>query len=208
LQAFSPSRLLRMSDGMWMTCVRRERRKAVWACLATTITLTVAPAALAQSNSIGAARELYAAAAYDDALTVLNDLRGSDRRDENGRIEYYRALCLLAVGRATEAEAAIEAAVTAEPFAQPADTETSPHVRLAFREVRRRVLPAIIERKYADAKTAFGRKDSTAAQRFTEVVALIDDPDIQSLRDQPALSQVRALAADYLTLSLQRQSRE
>src|SRR5258708_12912289 len=105
-----------MSDGMWMTCVRRERRKAVWACLATTVTLTVAPAALAQSNSIGAARELYAAAAYDDALTVLNDLRGSDRRDENGQIEYYRSLYPLPVGPPPHANATIQPSLPAQPF--------------------------------------------------------------------------------------------
>jgi tetratricopeptide (TPR) repeat protein len=170
--------------------------------------VTAAPALFAQSGPIESARALYAAADYDDALTMLNDLRQSDRGADIGRIQYYRALCLLAVGRATDADAAIEAAVTADPLAQPADADASPRVRSAFRDVRRRVLPAIIEHKYADAKSAFADKDISAAERFREVVALIDDSDLEGLATQPTLAQVRALAADYLALSVQRQSRQ
>ena len=53
-----------------------------------------------------AARDLYASARYDEALAVLNDLRptdtagpGSDRKS----IEQYSSICLLALGRGTEA---------------------------------------------------------------------------------------------------------
>ena len=50
-------------------------------------------------GSIAVARDLYAAAVYDDALAMLNGLRGADRRPEEARaIEQYRALCLLALG--------------------------------------------------------------------------------------------------------------
>src|SRR5262249_20779152 len=124
---------------------------------------------------------------------------------DGGRGEYYRALCLLAVGKAADANVAIEMAVNALPFAQPSATDTSPSVRATFREVRRRALPAIIERRYVDAKAAFDRKDTAAAERFREVVALIDEPDIQDGATQPALHQMRALAADYFALSVQRQ---
>jgi tetratricopeptide (TPR) repeat protein len=201
---------------MMIQSVGRQRRKAVWsatrwlratcaACIATAGALSAAPV-FAQSTPIESARALYVAAAYDDALTLLNDLRAPDRGEDIGRIEYYRALCLLAVGREADADAAIEAAVTAAPFVQPSDADASPRVRSAFREVRRRVLPSIINHKYADAKTAFEKKDISAAERFREVIALIDEPDTRSLDDQPRFSQLRALAADYLTLSIERQS--
>jgi tetratricopeptide (TPR) repeat protein len=172
-------------------------------CLVLTGTLSAVPA-FSQSNTLDPALALYAAAAYDDALNALDELRTSARAQDTARIEYYRALCLLAVGRTNDAEAAIEKAVSAEPFAQPSEADASPHVRAQFREVRRRVLPAIVERRYADAKAAFDRKDLAAAQKFREVVALIDEPDIQDVATQPTLTQMRALAADYLALSVQR----
>jgi TonB family protein len=178
----------------------RWLRSTCAACFVATGTLTIVPNALAQS-SLGAARDLYAAAAYDDALTVLNGLRASDRREDNGLIEQYRAFCLLALGRATEADSAIEAAVTAAPLTQPSETDVSPRVRSAFRDVRRRVLPAIIEREYTNAKAAFDRKDTAAAERFTLVLALIADSDLQSIANQPPLPQLRAMATDFLTLS-------
>ena len=181
----------------------RWLRSALVACLVATGALTIVPNALAQSppGSLGAARDLYAAAAYEDALTVLNGLRASGRREDSVLIEQYRAFCLLALGRAAEADSAIEAAVIAAPFAQPWESEASPRVRSAFREVRRRVLPAIIEQQYSDARAAFERKDTTAADRFTQVLALIADPDLQSLASQPPLSRTRAMAADFLALS-------
>src|SRR6266851_7314208 len=123
--------------------------------------LAVVSTALAQNDSLGAARELYVAAAYEDALVMLNGLRGSDRREEKSLVERYRAFCLLALGRAREADSAIEAAVAAAPFVQPSEAEVSPSVRSTFREVRRSALPAIIERQYAEAKAAFDRKDPT-----------------------------------------------
>src|SRR5438046_7644269 len=88
-------------------------------------TLAAAPPACAQTIVLEPARALYAAAAYDDALVALDNLRVSARREDVGRIEYYRALCLLALGRNIDAEAAIETAVTFEPFAQPSEADTS-----------------------------------------------------------------------------------
>src|SRR5439155_26332891 len=65
---------------------------------------------------VGPARDLYASARYDEALAVLNDLRPADANGVSDRksIEQYRSLCLLALGRGTEAESAIAAVVTAD----------------------------------------------------------------------------------------------
>ena len=175
-------------------------------CVAAAAMLALAPIVRAQNSPLGAARDLYTAAAYDDALNALNGLRGSARREDVGLIERYRAFCFLALGRSSEADAAIEAAVAAAPFAQPSEAECSPRVRATFRDVRRRVLPAIIEREYTDAKAAFDRKDLTAAARFTHLLALIADPDLKDIVSQPGLSQLRAMATDFLALSAPRAS--
>src|SRR5204862_7482730 len=119
--------------------------------------------ALAQDPLV-AARDLYRAAEYEDALGRLDSLRRSAHSGDDSRfIEEYRAFCLLALGRTAEAERAMEAVVTAAPSFRPSDAEESPRVRSAFRDVRRRMLPAIIQQKYAEAKAAFDRHDSLSA---------------------------------------------
>ena len=152
-------------------------------------------------DPIGAARDLYASARYDEALAVLNDLRPteaanslSDRRS----IEQYRSLCLLALGRGTEAESAIAAVVTADPSYLPSETEASPRVRAAFSDVRKRLLPDIVSTRYAAAKMAFDRKDyPLAEQAFRQLIALLDDPDMGG-----RLSDLRVLSTGFLDLSV------
>jgi TonB family protein len=63
------------------------------------------------------------------------------------------------------------------------------------------VLPAVIERQYAEARLAFERKDKTAPEQFKQVIALIADADLQTTADQPRLAQVRGMAIDFLVLS-------
>src|SRR5918993_2669624 len=150
------------------------------------VAASFAQAALGQvpgpRDVVGAARELYASARYDEALAVLNDLRPSDNGSavaDRKAIEQYRSLCLLALGRGTEAESAIAAVVTADPTYQPGEVEASPRVRAAFSDVRRRLLPEIASARYSEAKALFDRKDHTAAaQYFRQTIALLDDPDM------------------------------
>src|SRR5207245_5346833 len=166
----------------------RWLRSSGVACVVTAGLLRLVPTAVAQGKSLGAARDLYMAAAYEDALAVLNGLPASDRREEKGVVEQYRAFCLLALGRTADADRAIEAAVAATPFTQPSETDVSPRVRSRFRDVRRRVLPRIIERQYTEAKAAFNRSDTTTAERFTQLLKLIADADLQTVTNQPRLS--------------------
>ena len=170
-------------------------------CVVTAGMLILARDAVAQNGSLAAAHDLSVAAAYDEALGMLNGLRGSARREDVGPIEQYRALCLLALGRSGEADSAMEAAVAAAPFAQPSETDVSPRIRSTFRDVRKRVLPAIVERQYADAKAAFDRKDPSATERFSQVIALLGDPDLQDPTPQPKWAQMRAMATDFMALS-------
>ena len=150
---------------------------------------------------VGTARDLYASARYDEALAVLNDLRPSDPGSavaDRKSIEQYRSLCLLALGRGSEAENAIAAVVTADPSYLPGEVEASPRVRAAFSEVRRKLLPEIASTRYAEAKALFDRKNyMTAAQQFREVVALLDDPDMGG-----KLPDLRTLVTGFLDLSV------
>lgn len=167
------------------------------ACVAACACLVSVPALAADDLTM--ARDLYAAAAYEDALQVLNRLRTDDRPRADARaIEQYRAFCLLALGRGTDAEQAIAAVIVAEPGYQPSDAEVSPRVRLAFSDVRRRLLPSIIQDTYATAKRAFDQKQfAAAADGFHLVLAALDDPDVSVAAAQPPLSDMRTLAAGF-----------
>ena len=177
--------------------------KAIFVChIAAAVIVMMAQPAVAQ-GSLAGARELYTAAAYEDALTVLNGLRGAERGSDDGRtINEYRALCLLALGRTDEATNAIQAMVAAVPSYHLSETESSPRVRAAFRDVRQRMLPAIIQQKYTEARAAFDRKNLAAASEgFKLVLQLLGDPDLGSVANQPTLSQLRPMAMSFRDLA-------
>jgi hypothetical protein len=151
-------------------------------------------------NNINAARELYASARYDEALAVLNSLRPSENAQAADRkaIEQYRSLCLLALGRGSEAESAIAAVVTTDPFFVPSESDASPRVRSAFTDVRRRLLPEIAATMYATGKALYDRKDYAAAEKkFRELLTLLDDP-LMTLRT----GDMKTLAKGFLDLAI------
>jgi TonB family protein len=165
--------------------------------------LSVAHLAFAQvpgRDAIGTARDLYASARYDEALAVLNDIHAPDTAPVADRksIEQYRSLCLLALGRGTEAESAIAAVITADPSYQPGEVEASPRVRNAFSEVRKRLLPDIASQRYAEAKASYDHKQyGVAAQEFRQVISLLEDPEMAGRQ-----ADLRTLAAGFLDLSV------
>jgi hypothetical protein len=164
--------------------------------------LLMAATVRAEQDSVAAARDLYASAAYEDALAVLNRLPGSGRPvDEARTIAQYRAFCLLALGRAAEADHAIETVIAADPMYRPS-ADLSPRVRTAFSDVRRRVLPTIIQQKYAQAKAAFDRKEyAAAADLFSRVLETMSDPDVATQVDRAPLSDMKMLALGFKDLA-------
>jgi len=170
-------------------------KKLVAACVIVAGLITPV-AAEQQTGRLAAARELYTAARYDEALTVLNELREGDAAHRRF-VEQYRSLCLLALGRAAEAEHAIEALVEADPLYRPGEADASPRVRATFTEVRRRLLPGLATAKYLEARGAYDRGEWPVAQeRFAGVLSLIDDPDAGG-----GLTDLRILTAGFLELS-------
>ena len=122
-------------------------------------------AATRESNG-AAARELYATARYDEALALLNSLRSADSTDPSRTQPSSSTVALAAgPGRDLEAENAIAAAVTADPFFAPTEAEASPRVRTKFSDVRSKLLPGIATARYAVAKQAFDKKDHANAER-------------------------------------------
>src|SRR3954463_8964059 len=116
------------------------------------------PAYGQQGGPLANARDLYASARYDEALAVLIGLPMGVESTERKTIQQYRSLCLLALGRGSEAESAIAAVVTVDPLFVPGEADASPRVRTAFSDVRQRLLPQIASAHYTLAKAAYDRK--------------------------------------------------
>jgi hypothetical protein len=183
--------------------IQSVRRAWVGSLLSAAIVIW--PAALIAEDSLSAARDLYAAAAYEDALAALDRLRaGGARADDNRAVDQYRAFCLLALGKSTEAAQAIEAVVAADPSYHPSDSDVSPRVRAAFSDVRRRLLPDLAQQKYTLAKAAFDRKDyRTASEHFGQLLDLFADPDLTAAASRPPLTDLRMLTVGFRDLSVQ-----
>ena len=174
------------------------RRSLLLAALLLTV-----PAQWATAQDLSAARDLYAAAAYEDALIVLNRIRAAGvPAAETPMVEQYRAFCLLALGRDADAESAIAAIVAANPAWQPSGEDVSPRLQTAFREVRQRVLPDIIQQTYSQAKDAYDRKAYVQAEvGFKRVLEVLADADVAAAASQPPLSDLRVLAAGFHDLA-------
>jgi TonB family protein len=170
-----------------------KRRMFASLCIAAALALP----AFAQQGSLAAARDLYASARYDEALAVLNGMPSNGGAADRRAIEQYRSLCLLALGRGSEAESAIAAVVTVDPLFVPGESDASPRVRAAFSDVRKRLLPEIARARYVTAKATFDRKDHAAAEReFRALLALIDDPQMGG-----RLVDLRVITSGFLELS-------
>jgi len=173
--------------------------------LALVLALVIAAdVSLHAEGSVPVARELYASAAYDDALKMLDGLQsGSLTVEERQTIGLYRALCFVALGRAADAESAIETLITENPVYRPAMDDLPPRMRTAFTEARRRLLPAMIQRQYADGKAAFDREDfAAAAAAFSHLLEAFADPDVAAAANQPPLSDLEMLATGFHDLSM------
>ncbi len=163
------------------------------------ILLLSAATAAAQDDVLAPARDLYASAEYEEALTALGRLKAEASTTTLPEIDRYRALCLMALGRASEADKVIESIVTSDPLYQPAASDAAPRVRAAFSAVRQRVLPGVARNLYVDAKAAFDRKAyPEAALTLEKTVRVIDNLEGPSKAE---LGDLRVLAAGFLELS-------
>jgi TonB family protein len=152
-------------------------------------------------DTLAAARQLYASAAYDEALAMLDRLKTGGAGDPAAvsLVEQYRAFCLLAVGRQPDAERAIESLVAGDPSFQP-DDAVSPRLQSVFRDVRKRTLPVVVRERYVSAKASFDQKAyQAAADQFDAVLRLLEAPDVVAA--DPALADLRTVASGFRDLA-------
>jgi protein TonB len=162
-----------------------------------------ATTARAQEASVAAARALYGAAEYADALKMLTTLSGADTsKADLQTIDLYRALCLLALGNTTDANKVIESMLVLDPLYRPDTTDLPPRVRSAFADTRKRMLPGLVQQQYQVARAAFEAKNYTAAAvGFQVVLSALSDPDLGAAGAQPPLADLRVLASGFHDLA-------
>jgi tetratricopeptide (TPR) repeat protein len=164
---------------------------AVW------IAFAQAGPAVSPSRDLAAARSLYDSGAYEDALIRLATVRDDRLAAEAAQ---YRALCLVALGRNSEAQHALEDLFTRMPLFKMSETEVAPRVVAMYQQVRRRLLPGMAKDIYAKGKASFEQRQyPAAAAHFETVLALLaGDEDAE---DAPGLPDLKLLADGFLKLA-------
>jgi len=167
------------------------------AVLGIAITADVANA----QTSVEPARALWAAADYEGALAALGTGGGESEAMPSLAADRLRALCLLALGRDEDAETVIARLVRSHPAYDPGD-EVAPRIRIAFRAVRDRVVPAMARRLYDEGRAAFDSGAyADAVERFARALPAIE---ALAMEGRPRMEDWRVLANEFLALARQR----
>lgn len=151
-------------------------------------------------TSLAAAKDLYNQAAYADALGVLDKFTATAASPADAvEVHKYRAFCLVALGRTSEAQDAITRLLTAQPHFRLAESEVSRRVFTLFDETRHRVLPGIVQSVYDRAKRSYERRQFLDARSdFELVVSLAQEPDLPT--DAQLVKDLGRLSRDFLDL--------
>ena len=122
---------------------------------------------------------------------------------ERQAIELYRALCLVAVGNNAEAVRAIDAMIVQDPLYRPARRRRAAATALGVhRRPRSACCPASCSRTTSPPKPRSTRRTTRRPPKgFSQVLAGLNDPDIESVTSQPPLSDLKMLATGFNDLA-------
>lgn len=154
-----------------------------------------AGAVVRAQDPVQTVKDLYAAAAYEDALAAVTRLQSDAPQRE---IEQYRVFSLTALGRTAEAQKAMEAMIQADPSYALDPAETPPRVQEAFTRVQQRMLPVVTKQLYSEARASLDRKDrDEAIEQFEKLLKVIDGAGASAA----SMGELRVLADGFLGLS-------
>ena len=150
--------------------------------------------------TLDAAKASYGQASYQEALEILGKLKGGGAaRQDVVEVDKYRAFCLLALGRTSEARQVFSEILITTPDFRLDEREVSRRVFEAFREVRRQWLPSALSRAFARGRQAYELQLPDEAEReFQLALELAADPDMPL--GAPLAAETRELAKGYLDL--------
>jgi TonB family protein len=165
------------------------------------VVVLLAATGRAQSRApLDIARDLYASAAYEDALSALSRVaEGSPELAQ--QVDEYRAFSLFALGRTAEAESVVEAVIRRDPLASPDPRDASPRIVEMFGQVRKRLLPELIRDGYRSARTTIDKGETLGAvPQLTRVKRMLDQAKLLGVMD-PTLADLDVLVNGFLDLA-------
>jgi len=157
----------------------------------------------AQNDPLRAARDLYASAAYEEALAELSRVGANVAPTQAVALETdaYRAFCMVALGRGGEAETIAESLVRRNPMlAVDQYRDVSPRLTAMFATVRKRMMPQLIREEYRTARARIAEKGSDAESRLTHVREMLAEAQKMGAWDE-TLDDVETLVDGFLELS-------
>ena len=164
--------------------------------------LAAGQAGLRSQDSLTAAKDLYASAAYEEALSTLTRLAGdgSTAPDIARQVAEYRAFSLYALGRTGEAESIAESIIRKEPLTTLDAPDASPRLEMMFSNVRKRLLPSLIRDRFRTARSALDQKNVAEAEPLlVEARLMIAEAEKLGVEDD-GLSDLSALVDGFLEL--------
>lgn len=151
-----------------------------------------AVATAAAQEPLTKAKALYDAANYEEALVVLASVQMPEAQQ-------YKALCMLALGRAQDATGAVELLVSASPTFEPSAEEVPPRFVTLVSEAKKKLLPGIARKTFNEGRDQFKTGDrEEALKKFDLVVKLTASAGFKDTSDAEDL---RTLASGFIELA-------
>jgi tetratricopeptide (TPR) repeat protein len=138
------------------------------------------------------AKALYDAANYEEALTVLAPVNVPEAQQ-------YKALCMLALGRAQDASGAVELLITSSPTFEASAEEVPPRFISLVSEAKKKLLPGIARKTFNEAREEYKSGDrEQALKKFDLVVTLASSAGFKETSDAEDL---RTLSSGFIELA-------
>ena len=168
------------------------------AILTVGLLLAAVPAALAAQDPLLAAKDLYASASYEEALTTLAGIE-SPAGEIARQVDMYRAFSLYTLGRTAEAEKVAELLIRREPLVEL--EEAAPRIEAMFQNVRKRLLPVLIRSEYRTARADLdGKKPESAKVHLNDARRMLASAQKLGAWDE-GLADLQVLVDGFLDLT-------
>ena len=166
------------------------------------VVLMGAPPVVLAQDPISAARDLYASAAYAEALAELARVEAAAPAPATKRdADVYRTFCLVALGRDTEAQAVAESLVRSAPMLSLDQfPDASPRIATMYALVRRRVLPQVVKDEFRAARALAAGNAPEAQPRLRRVRQLLDAARQAGAWDE-TMADMRLIVDGFLDLA-------
>jgi TonB family protein len=159
-------------------------------CAAVTALCTMAT--VSAQEPLTKAKALYDAANYEEALTLLAPVHEPEAQQ-------YRALCMLALGRAQDASSEVDSLIASAPTFEPSAEDVSPRFVSMVADAKKRLLPGIARKTFNEARNQFKSGDRAGAAKKFDLVATLAATD--GFKDTSEAEDLRTLASGFIELA-------